>query len=89
MNKIIPTKVTIPTKAKTAPNPKKVEGKLGIAGLDPLDVIGLAANIAQIKTITVTTVMTGMITSIKLAARPNFLPDSSDILIPLNAILLV
>ena len=82
MNNIIPTKVMIPTRIKAASNPKKVEGKVGIAGLGPFEVILMAANIDQIKTITVTTVMTGMITSIKLAARPSFLPGSSDILIP-------
>ncbi|MGA2680764.1 MAG: hypothetical protein ABSF44_03070 [Candidatus Bathyarchaeia archaeon] len=56
--------------------------KLGIVGFDPVDVVGMAAKMEKRKSIKAIAVMTGMMTSIKLAVRPNFLPDSSDILIP-------
>jgi hypothetical protein len=79
MNRIIPTKVMIPTKLRIVPNPKE---KLGIVGVDPDDVAAMDANMDQMKSIVVITIMTGMIISIKLAVKPSFLPDSRDMLIP-------
>jgi hypothetical protein len=41
---------------------------------------GIVANIDKIKKTYATTPITGVITAIKLAVVPSFLPDSSDIL---------
>jgi hypothetical protein len=75
MKRIIPIKLMIPTKARIISSPKKYEVK-------PVDAVGMTAKMDKRVNINAIAVMTGIITCIKLAVRPIFLPDSSDISIP-------
>lgn len=82
-NRIIPMKVMIPARIRTASNPENAKEKLGTVGLGPVDVVEMAANREKMKKNIVITIMMGIMISIKLAAIPILLPGSSDILVPI------
>jgi len=81
INRIIPTKLMIPTAIiRIIINPKGARKELGRVGCGPVVMEVIEEKMDKTQNTTVITVMIGMITFIKLAVRPNFLPDSSDIL---------
>jgi hypothetical protein len=77
----MPAKLMSPSKPITAMKARKVMAKL-----DPTAPEKIEKNSDAINMMTEKTMMTGPITAIKLAVNPNFLPDSSDTLIPASYI---
>jgi hypothetical protein len=77
---MIPTKLMIPAKAIVIINPKNGSGLKVVGTGTGFGPVGIAAIMEKIKNTKDITIIIGMITVIRLAVRPNFLPDSSDIL---------